>query len=115
MSDPLQNYVRSHRKLSGLTQAEIAYLLKSDHSQIVSRIERGQQQPDLEEALAFEVVFDVPLYDLFEGLYLDVQTGVQNRAYLLASKLPEAPGDLGTQQKLRTLRRIYQKALEDDD
>jgi len=114
-ADPLASYLKAHRKLSGLSQTEIAYLLSADSPQTISRLERGNQTPDLPAAFAFEVIFDVPVHELFEGTYADVEMRTQNHAYLLARRIEQLPDDEANRLKLRTLKRVYERALEPDD
>lgn len=112
MSEPLHSYLKTHRKLSGLTQAEIAYLLDHSNAQIISRYERQIQKTDLEAAFALQVVFDVPANDIFEGIFTEVEITTQNRAYMLAKKVELDLPSPSRDQKLRFLRAIYRKALD---
>ena len=112
MSEPLHSYLKTHRKLSGLTQAEIAYLLDHSNTQIISRYERQIQKPDLEAAFALQVVFDVPAHKIFEGIFIETEITTQNRAYLLARKVELNLPSPSRDQKLEFLRAIYRKALD---
>ena len=112
MSEPLESYLRTYRKISGLTQAEIAYLLEHPNIHKVSRYERGIHKPDLIDALALQVIFDVLAHEIFDGLYREVEITTQNRAYLLTKKVElNLPSPI-IEQKLKTLRAIYTKALD---
>jgi len=112
MADPLHSYLKTHRKLSGLTQAEIAYLLEHPNADKVSRYERGVHKPDLIDAFALQVIFDVPATEIFEGLYRETEITTQNRAYLLARKVELNLPTPIINQKVDTLRAIYRKALD---
>jgi DNA-binding XRE family transcriptional regulator len=114
MSKPLNNYLRTHRKLSGLTQTEVAYLLEAESAQTISRFEHGTQLPHLDQAFALETLFATPLDELFIGLHDDIERRTQNHAYLLTRMLADEPNDEIKVQKLRTLQQIYQPALETD-
>lgn len=111
MTDPLKSYLKTHRKHAGLSQAEVAFLLNHHNAQIISRYERDIQIPDLKDAFAFEVIFDVPAGDIFEGMYREIETTTQNRAYLLTKKIELNLPTPTIDQKLRRIRAIYQKAL----
>lgn len=79
MSMPLQNYVRTLRRRHGLTQLQLAWLLGKRDRSIVSRFERGVRLPNLETALALEVVLDVPIRQIFRGLSNKVEGHVALR------------------------------------
>ena len=114
MSDPLESYLRTYRKLSGFTQTEIAYLLQAESAQTVSRLERGEQVPDLVQAFSLEVVFGVPLEQLFAGIQRKARMQTQNRAYLLAKMLADEPESAEKSLKSQTLERIYRSALDEE-
>ena len=63
----LQNYLRMYRKLGALSQEEIAFLLGKEGGAKVCRYERFLAQPNLEIALAYAVIFQRPLQELFRG------------------------------------------------
>ena len=56
MFKPLHNHINSHRRRVGLSQVELALLLGSDNRTAVSRYEHALLLPNLEVAIAFEVV-----------------------------------------------------------
>ena len=114
MSEPLTSYLRSHRKHSGLTQTEVAYVLEAEGAQTISRLEREVQMPDLVQAFALAVLFEVSTEELFLGLHRSIEMRTQNNAYLLEKLLADDPDDELKRQKLRTLRRVYGRALRDD-
>ncbi len=69
MASPrLENYLRTYRKRSGLTQREVAFLLGSKNGAQLSRYEKQRRLPPLRTALAFEAIFKIPLAELFAGL-----------------------------------------------
>lgn len=79
MSIQIQNYVRTLRRRHGLTQLQLAWLMgKSDRS-VVSRIERGMRVPNLEMALAIEVILGAPVRKVFRGLANTVEGQVVRR------------------------------------
>ena len=106
MSVPLQNYLRTYRKRSGLTQTEVAFLLGSDDGMKVSRYERRVQRPTLETALAYEAIFRIPAKKLFAGLYQKVKKETMSRTQLLAQKLAPAKTVRVTPRKLAALRSL---------
>lgn len=68
----LGNYLRTHRRRSGLSQRELGSLLGYEDEGQVSRHERSKTTPPLIAALAYEVVFRVPVSDLFPGIHAEV-------------------------------------------
>lgn len=61
------NYLRTHRRKSGLSQRELGILLGYQNQHQVSRHERSKSAPPLLAALAYEIVFQVPVAQLFPG------------------------------------------------
>lgn len=91
MAQKLPVYLRTHRKRTGLSQAELAYLLGSESGTIVSRYERRMRQPSLEAAIACELVFNVPASTLFPEVYRKVEKSVIERALLLSERIECCP------------------------
>jgi transcriptional regulator with XRE-family HTH domain len=90
----LTNYLRMYRKRSGLTQDEVGYLLGRVNGSKVSRYEHNGRIPNLETALAYEVIFRIPVRDLFAGLFGEVEKRILKRVGRLGKKLlpkPETP------------------------
>jgi DNA-binding XRE family transcriptional regulator len=61
------NYLRAHRRRSGLSQRELGILVGYGHGHVVSKHERSTSAPPLLIALAYEIVFEVPVGQLFTG------------------------------------------------
>ena len=66
-SHKLENYLRKYRRRAGLTQDELAFLLGCKSGAKVSRYERFARTPNLQTALAYEVVFGAPARELLAG------------------------------------------------
>ena len=105
MSHKLQNYLRTYRKRSGLSQDEVAFLLGCQGTK-VSRYERFVRKPSLETLFAYEVVFGAPARELFAGAYQKVEKRISNRAQLLTRKLNRATPDRMATRKLQILKAI---------
>lgn len=100
----LENYLRTCRKRSGLTQDDIAYLLGSDDRTQVSRYERRRHAPGLRTALALEALFGAPVSEMFAGVYESVEKELKHRARKLAADLRrENKNRRATAQKLQWL------------
>ena len=107
MSHALDNYLRTYRKRSGLSQEEVAFLLGGEDRATVSRYERQVRQPSLSALCAYEVILGVPARELYRGTYEKVERQTARRARSLARRKlsPAIPARMQT-QKLDVLRRI---------
>jgi transcriptional regulator with XRE-family HTH domain len=83
----LENYLRSYRKESGLSQQEVAFLLGCEDGTVVSRYEKRRRLPPIETALACEEIFGVPVADLFVGTRRSVRKDIAQRRMELRSRL----------------------------
>ena len=83
----LQNYLRTYRKKSGLTQREVGYLLGWKSGGSVARYEKRRRLPPLQTALAYEAILGVPLSKLFAGIHDTARKNIQKRMVELRSKL----------------------------
>jgi len=75
----LENYLRSHRRKSGLSQRQLGHLLGYDNEVQVSRHERFEAVPPLDSALGYHIVFRVPISALFPRIYEDVREAIEMR------------------------------------
>ena len=115
MSHKLQNYLRTYRKRSGLSQDEVAYLLGCQNGTKISRYERFTRKPSLESLFAYEVMFGAPARELFAGAYQKVEKRISNRAQLLTRKLNRATPNRMATRKLEILQAITSgSAIESD-
>jgi transcriptional regulator with XRE-family HTH domain len=106
MSYKLQNYLRTYRKRSGLSQDEVAFLLGCRGGTKVSRYERSARKPNLETLFAYEVMFGASARELFAGMYQKVEKRISNRAQLLTRKLNRATPTPMATRKLQILEAI---------
>jgi len=79
--------LKSHRKRSGLTQEELGFLLGLKKHSTVSRYEAGDRDPDLRTALAYKLLFDSDLRELFPGLFGEIRAEVARRARGLSEQI----------------------------
>ena len=77
--EPLVNYLRVHRRKSGLTQNDLARVLGYDDYGSVSRHERFAAVPSLLMALRYQVLFREPVSEIFAGLNESVEFEVESR------------------------------------
>jgi len=74
-----RTFVRAQRKHWALSQAELARLLNRSPTRL-SRYESGEDPPDLETALALQVVFGGSPRKFFPTLYAAIEEAVMRRA-----------------------------------
>jgi DNA-binding XRE family transcriptional regulator len=99
-------YLRTHRRLWGLTQHELAQLLGLACGAQVSRIENSKRAPALKVALACQTLFGVPPCDMFPHVHAEVEEQVIRDVYELHEGLAQA----STPTELRK-RELYALAL----
>jgi DNA-binding XRE family transcriptional regulator len=82
----LTNYLRANRKRLTLTQEEVAFLLGVPglgKEAKVCRDENLVREPRLRTALAYEVIYQRPVRELFAGLYEQIEREIVGRAKIL--------------------------------
>jgi hypothetical protein len=79
-SPQLPNHLLSNRKRFAFSQGEVAFLLGAQNGAKVCRYEQFVRQPNLETALAYEVIFKRSVSELFPGLYQKAEKEVATRA-----------------------------------
>ena len=87
VDERFQNYLRIHRKRIGLTQREVAKVLGFFDESPVSRHERFEATPPLPIAIGYEIVFHVPVSEIFAGLRDQVQEDVESRLHEMGDLL----------------------------
>ena len=90
MSKDVQgNYIRTHRRRCHLSQRDLGVLVgygSKDRGSAVGRHERSNSAPPLLIALAYEIVFKVPVAQIFTGFHAAV-------GQLVARNLDELKAD----------------------
>ncbi len=89
MDRRLANYLRTHRRNVGLTQRELGQILGYCDEGSVSRHERFHATPPLVVALGYEIVFRVPVSEIFAGLRDGVEGDVEERLAALEKNLEQ--------------------------
>ena len=69
-------YLRTHRRVWGLTVKELAGLIGLRSASHMSRIEHGKRSPKVEVALACQVIFGIPPSAMFPHVYTLVEDRV---------------------------------------
>ncbi len=83
----LTNYLRTYRKRTGLSQAELTFLVGLRSKSEWSHYEKYRRQPSLHTALACEEVFGVPVSELFAGLNVTARRDATRRMRTLEASL----------------------------
>lgn len=101
----LENYLRSHRRKAGLAQDDVAFLLGYQSGTQLVRFEKRQRVPSVEAALACEVVYGVPVAELFAGMRERIERDIGKRLLELRSKLQSRAGRVRRRDALSVARR----------
>ena len=102
----INNRFRTHRRRTGLSLDDVAYLLGGMSGSTVGRHERYERLPMLKTALMYEFIFDAGVRELYKGVFAEVQERVQNRARCLCVSVEKEPPSPGRDHRLRMLHRI---------
>ncbi len=100
----LPNYLRTYRKRSGLSQREVAMLVGVSHGAQVSRYERFTRIPPLPQAIAFGVIYHVPIDVLFAGTIETAGQDTTRRLSTIVRHMEAAPPSPTRDRKLAALR-----------
>src|SRR5690348_14503995 len=87
MADRLVNYVRARRRKAGLSQRDLAFILGYGKPGAVSRHELFRSVPPLLMAIAYEVIFQTPIAELFPGLHETVEAAIEKQIEGFESRL----------------------------
>jgi DNA-binding XRE family transcriptional regulator len=86
----LASYLSSHRKRSGLSQARLGKLLGYPDEGPVSRHERLCSAPPLRIALGYQAIFQIPVSELFPGVYERIKQDMEERLAELERTLQQS-------------------------
>ncbi len=82
----LTNYLRAYRKSSGLTQAEAAFVVGINRSDLW-HYETDRREPSLRVVIALQVLYRIPIWKLFARVYQAGVSATRRRLRALESKL----------------------------
>ena len=106
MARPLPNYLRAHRKRSGFSQNDLAFLLGCRRETKVTRYERFARQPRLQTAFACAIIFRVPPEALFAGAHTEATELVLRQARALLKIVMAHAESPARGRKLALLRSV---------
>ena len=92
-------YLRTHRRVWGLTVQELASLVGLRSASHMSRIEHGKRTPKIEVALACQVIFGIPASAMFPHVYTLVEDKVMWNIYQLHSALEKTTSLSGLRKR----------------
>jgi len=110
----LDQYIKTYRLRSGLSQGEVAFLLGGSRTggSKISRYELGRRMLPLETALGLETVLGAPVRDLFRGENMKVEESIRHRAKILRVPVENEPESAAKLRRRATLQRIIGDPLE---
>ena len=82
--------LRKYRKSAHVSQRELAFLVGMRSQGVLSEIESGIKRPGTSTAISCELVFGVPMREVFPGLHTQVERDVLANARRLYAGLMEA-------------------------
>ena len=104
------SYAKTHRKRSGLSQDELAYLLGDKTTSFILKTEHSKEMPSLSRALSYQILFGIPAEEIFTGLLQQQQNLIFNKIVELSGNLERRPKTQIVTRKLEfldaTARRI---------
>jgi DNA-binding XRE family transcriptional regulator len=103
-SKQIPNRIYVHRRKASLTQRELAMLIGYIDEGAVARHERFDSLPPFLIALAYEIIFQVPVSELFFGLRDTVESVVEERISDLKQSLEK--GDARGKYATRDARKL---------
>ena len=92
-------YLRTHRKVWGLTVKELAALIGLQSASHMSRIEHSKRAPRIEVALACQVIFGIPPSAMFPHVYTLVEDRVMWNIYQLHSAMEKTTSLSGLRKR----------------
>jgi DNA-binding XRE family transcriptional regulator len=105
---PLTTYLRMYRKRAGLTQEEIAFLCGAMSGTSFTRHESAERLPVLRTALMYELIFRVPVRDIYEGVVDEARHVVRARAAALCASLERKPKTRARDHKIAHLKGVIE-------
>jgi transcriptional regulator with XRE-family HTH domain len=84
------SYLLYHRKISGLTQRELAELLGSIGPRQVAKLESQMAAPSFLVAVGYHKVFGATIAELFPGFVETVGTNIEQRISEMERRLHES-------------------------
>ncbi len=98
--------LRSARRKLALRQRDVAALIGDRRHSRISRFEKNRRSPPLEVAFACELIFGVPMAELFSGVQGEVRESVRRRARELLRDTAEEKRSMRAVRRKRSIEAI---------
>lgn len=102
----LTNYLRTHRRKAGFSQDEIAYLLGIESGAAVSRHERGVREPNLQNTLAYSIIYGIVANELYDQRCSEICADLWARVEQLRTDLRLEMQSRRRDRKIQMLERL---------
>lgn len=102
-------YLRALRRRSAFSQEDVAFLLGAFTGTRVSRHETGACAPPLDVALAYEVIFDVGIAEVYDDERVRIAAEIGKRAKKLRESLAHRVRVPLREEKRAALKRIISR------
>ena len=100
------HFLKSYRRYTGFSQADVARLIGIATHWSVSRHERRRRPVTLQTALAYEVIYRRPVADIFGGMHALIRSTIIRRAKALLDNLPPTGNPVRDGQRKQSLHAI---------
>jgi DNA-binding XRE family transcriptional regulator len=104
-----KTHLRMFRRRTGFSQGEVAFLLGGFNGTTVSRHECSGRLPLLNNALMYELIFDVRMRELYPVTYSEARAVVTQRARGLHKQLAKRAPGRSRDRKLAVLKRLFEE------
>jgi len=94
------NYLRTRRKKAGLSQREMGKLLGYADEGAVSRHERSKTAPPLSIAIAYEIIFQNHISELYPGVTETMKPTIEQRLLDFEKELQEKNANGGCTRRM---------------
>ncbi len=108
-----KTYLETYRLRTGFSRSELAFLIGAMEGKNVTRHERGMSLPTLRSLLAYSLILDAPVEQLYEGMKHDIHEELRSRARGLCRRISSRPKTRMNERKLRILRRLTRPPLRE--
>ncbi len=81
------NYLKTFRRRAGFSQEQLSLLLGYQDRSCISKYENSALEPNLSTLIAYQVIFQTDLQELFPDLYQKVEGEVLQRVQTLIDTL----------------------------
>jgi len=107
MTKPLPIYLHTFRKRWGLSQRELAFLLRTS-SAMLSKLERLERRPTASLLVGAGIIFGASSYDLFPSFCDQIEARVMQQAAVLYERLEQQRSEKA-KEKCRLLLGMIQR------